>query len=204
MKHKNINFLSAYSLMLVLLGGCSTAVPEPSIKTISLDGIKLVSSTAASSSFLVSKKESIYSFCQQPTPDVGFDSSEASNFSISLVGSGSDSEGTESSVSDPELIGRTPTVLMTRELFYRLCEFSKNTNLKQADAITLYNKTLDTVSKAWMIEAGQTTVTVGETLSSTETLSNSASTEISSKSEQTETDTHSETNTLNKTNGSGD
>ena len=62
-----------------------------------------------------------------------------------------------------EMVGRTPAVLMARELFFRLCEFSRNHDLTKNDAMALYRKTLDAVKEVWQTEARKTTVNIGET-----------------------------------------
>ena len=59
--------------------------------------------------------------------------------------------------------GRTPAVLMTREWFFRSCEFSRNYNLTKQEAYQLYLKTLAAVMAGWGKEAAQTTVNIGDT-----------------------------------------
>ena len=66
--------------------------------------------------------------------------------------------------SETEMVGRTQTVLMSRELFFRTCEFSVNYNLNKKEATDLFNKTLDTVISLATIQANNTTITVGDTV----------------------------------------
>lgn len=84
------------------------------------------------------------------------------------------------------MAGRTPAILMTRELFFRACEFSQNYKLNKDEALTLYNKTLDTIATVWATEAGNTTVTIGDTVSSTSTVGVSASNSDTITSSDTE------------------
>jgi hypothetical protein len=57
--------------------------------------------------------------------------------------------------------GRSPAVLITRELFYRLCETYTNFNLTKEEALPLFQKVLDLVGKGWTAEAAKTAVSIG-------------------------------------------
>ena len=85
--------------------------------------------------------------------------------SLSFLNFGSGSDGTQQSEdsAETELTGRTPGVLMTRELFFRLCEFSRNYDLTKEEAKALYVQTLQTVSGGWNNEIGNTSIKIGET-----------------------------------------
>ncbi len=65
------------------------------------------------------------------------------------------------------MAGRTPTVLMAREPFFRTGEISRNHKLEKKQALELCRETLAALTKVWTIEAGNTTVTVGDTLAIT-------------------------------------
>jgi len=97
------------------------------------------------------------------------------------------------------MAGRTPAVLMTRELFYRACEFSLNFGLTKQEALDLYNKTLDAVTQVWATEAGNTTVTVGDTVQTTSGVTIQATTTGEVSATETVTDTTSETSETDTT-----
>lgn len=154
------------------LGGCAQLY-EPTVRTSDVIPNKIISNTSSLSHVFVRDDTKHYFLCSQPQPDTGFDQAEAADFSIFGPGGG-DSSGESENSGEVELAGRTPGVLMTRELFYRACEFSQNYRLTKEEALTLYNKTLDTVSTVWATEAGNTTVTVGDTVENTSSTNQSS------------------------------
>ncbi len=157
-----------------ILGACSSIYePKPEVTPLGQDTV--VSNTASLSHVIIYNKKSNNYTCTQPPPDATFSQSEQGDVSVSLVsvGSGSDAGGESEGSQETELAGRTPTVLITRELLYRLCEFSKNHDLDKKDATALYTKTLEIVKSVWSIEAGETTVSIGDkvSVSATESVS---------------------------------
>jgi len=99
--------------------------------------------------------------------DTAYEHSEAGGLSVSLVSTGSsDSEASEfqDNAGEEELAGRTPAVLMTREIFYRACEFSTNYKLTKSEATQIFHAALKTVDNGWSNESENTTVTVGDTV----------------------------------------
>ena len=67
--------------------------------------------------------------------------------------------------------GRTPAVLMTRELFYRACELMMNAQLDKNESIQIFNNVLKTVGQGWEREGANTKVSVSDqsTVQSTNT-----------------------------------
>jgi hypothetical protein len=151
----------------LLLSACSSLYePKPQLTQV---GNETVISNTASLSHIISYDFSKDSrSCAHPAPDAAFDQGESSGFSISLVsfGGGTDAGKQADNSAEVEMAGRTPAVLITRELFYRLCEFSKNQQLDKAEAKDLYVQTLGAIKNVWAIEAGKTTVKIGETAAS--------------------------------------
>ena len=155
--------LCASALLMNLVLGCaSTAVLVPSQLYLEKDSMTAV--TAGLSQTFFRSKQSGYRICSQPMPDAAFDQSEGGSVSVSMIGTGSESGSEDEGSTDAEMAGRTPAVLIAREMFYRACEFSTNFDLSEDQATQLYLKTLDAVSQGWAIEAGQTTVTIGDTV----------------------------------------
>lgn len=191
---------------LVAVSACA-GVYEPTPKIEKIEDAWLISNTAALSNTIVRTPQSTITTCTAPPPDAAFDQSEEADINISLVsvgsGSDSDAEGESEASQETELAGRTPAVLLSRELFYRTCEFSQNYRLDKAEALKLYNRTLDIVEKNWAVEAGQTTVTIGDSVTTSQgaTISNTVSqTEsqtgtTSATSSETTSDTSSESST---------
>ena len=99
-------------------------------------------------------------------PDAAFDQTKDKNFNFSVIGRNSEGGNDASGSVNAEMEGRTPGVLMAREMFYRACEFTSNFDLSKDQAMEVYLKTLDAVSQGWAIEAGNTSVTVGDSIAS--------------------------------------
>ena len=95
--------------------------------------------------------------CTMPQPDATFSVTTEEGMGLSIG-----SEEAPMGSSEAEMVGRTPTVLMSRELFFRTCEFAVNYNLSKKEATDLFNKTLDTVISLATIQANKTTITVGD------------------------------------------
>ncbi len=95
--------------------------------------------------------------CTMPQPDATFSATTEEGLGLAIG-----SEETTMGSSEAEMVGRTPTVLMSRELFFRTCEFAVNYNLSKKEATDLFNKTLDTVISLATIQANKTTITVGD------------------------------------------
>lgn len=184
----------------VLVAGCSD-IYEPTPKVTQVDSGWVISNTASLANTVVTHDKSDIYTCQQTAPDATFDQGEAADTSFSLVsiGTGGDSGGGGESESSEgvEMAGRTPAVLIAREMFYRTCEFSQNYKLPVDQALKLYQKTMDTVAKAWLVEAGQTTVTIGDTVATTQgtTVSTTGTTALSDTSTQSNTTSQSESDT---------
>ena len=102
--------------------------------------------------------------CTMPQPDATFSVTTEEGLGLAIG-----SEEATMGSSEAEMVGRTPTVLMSRELFFRTCEFAVNYNLSKKEATDLFNKTLDTVISLATIQANNTTVTVGDTVATATT-----------------------------------
>ena len=152
------------------LAGC-TEFYEPTPKVTKVQDTWIISGTAALSDTFVRTAGSKTYSCTEPPPDSAFNQGDSADLNISVVaiggGGDSSSDGVSESSEETELTGRTPGLLISRELFFRACEFSHNFNLTKAEALALYNKTLDIVDKNWATEAAQTTVTIGDTITTT-------------------------------------
>ena len=153
----------------LLLGGCSDLYePKPHVTSLKDDAV--LSSTASITNTFILDRKTPFVTCSQPAPDATFNQAEEGDVSFSLISFGSGREpGAETEQSqEAELVGRSPTVLITRELFFRLCEFGRNYGLNKEEAKDFYKQTLEAVKAAWGVEAGNTSVKIGETLTTEE------------------------------------
>lgn len=158
--------------VLALLSGC-TSLEYPVPKQSTLDNNHILTTTSGQGQIYVMQRDNNHYLCSLPHPDAAFDQKDGGNIDISLISTGGErGAGTNEDSEEVELAGRTPSVLMTRELFFRACEFSSNYQLSKDEAKALYMKTLDGVLANWAIEAGHTTVKIGDTVDNQATISN--------------------------------
>ncbi len=104
--------------------------------------------------------------CAEPSPDAAVSVSDGGSLGVQLVSLGGNvdrSGGAEDATQETELTGRTPALLISRELLYRACELNINHPLSTQQALQLHHQTLAIIAKVWQTEAANTTVTIGET-----------------------------------------
>ncbi len=164
-----MNRIIAISLLSLTLAGCGNLYePKPQITLLKDDAV--VSSTASISNTFILDRKTPFVTCSQGQPDAAFNQGEEGDVSFSLInfGGGSDSGAEAEKSEETEMVGRTPAVLLTRELFFRLCEFSRNYGLDKEEAKAFFQKTIDIVQATWSVEAGNTTVKIGDSLTTTD------------------------------------
>ena len=105
--------------------------------------------------------------CTQSMPDAAYDQGDDADISYSLIDASSDQISGQDDSNEIEMTGRTPVLLMAREMFYRACEFSGNYDLNKQEALNLYQATLKTIGNVWATEAQNTTITIGDSVKDT-------------------------------------
>ncbi len=149
----------------LLVSGCSS-VYAPIPHQVALQSDTALASTAViNHTFIRSKNDNIL-VCSQNSADAAFDQGSNESLNASLPTGSSEGIGNQSSADDVEMSGRTPSLLMARELMYRSCEFAANYNLNKEDAQALYEKTLNLIGTVWATEAGNTTISISDALKS--------------------------------------
>jgi hypothetical protein len=123
--------------------GCSVTPPKPSI-TDSLGGVKVYSTTSAMQSSFVKSRNSGEHFCDSRMSDVADTESASVGLGASIIGK-SESINEGASRGALALGGRSPAVLITREVMYRTCEMVMNLDLNKKEALDLYIQTLNLV-----------------------------------------------------------
>ena len=190
--HK-LSSISSFAVIIILLSGCASDKQlAPSHLEINRNSlVEVTGSTAGLSQTYFVRKDSGYWVCNQPMPDAAFDQTKDKSFNFSVIGRNSEGGNDASGSVNAEMAGRTPGVLIAREMFYRACEFTSNSDLSKDQAMEVYLKTLDAVSQGWAIEAGNTSVTVGDSIVSQSgiTVSDGMSTSNSAVQNQTTDET---------------
>lgn len=101
----------------------------------------MIAAPAGHVSLMIKSKTSDERICGGRMPDAIMDSSGGVSLPIKGVGVGTTN-------TDLALGGRNPQVLIVRELLYRLCEISLNSELAPKEVVELYKDTLPLVSMA--------------------------------------------------------
>ena len=149
-----------------LTSACSS-IEAPSPETFNITANSSISVTAGTSQTFVRSQSANYKLCSQPMPDVAYDKGDDADINYSFINTSSDQVSAQDNSDEVEMAGRTPAILMAREMFYRTCEFSTNFGLNKQEALSLYQQTLKTIGNVWASEAQNTTVTVGDTIQDT-------------------------------------
>jgi hypothetical protein len=150
--------------LLAFAAGCSTLEPKAVIAPLGSEpDHHVITKTASLATTLVVPRNTKYFLCASPPPDALFTQAENVGLSISMLnfGRGTD-DSVEESSAEEEMAGRTPAVVLARELLYRFCEFQLNQQLTRDQAIELYRQNLSIIREIAIQEASNTRVTIGE------------------------------------------
>jgi len=170
----------------LVAGGC--AIEPPHAQVAQLEAGTIVSTTAGASNAFVhdvaNHETSSHTgrfLCVEPPPDAAFSSAEGMELTVTLIGTASsEAAGMQDEIREIELAGRTPAVLLARELLFRNCEFASNFRLSKDEALALHERTLSAIVANWAVEAANTNVSVGDTVADTTsiTIADSADTSL--------------------------
>jgi hypothetical protein len=177
-KHKFIYF----SPIIFFLGACSSVYDNSSNFVNLNDQVSMLEKSPSRSNDYLFSQNSKYRVCSAPPPDAGFSQSEGGNFNFTLInlGSGPEAGSQDASSGDREMAGRTPAVILARELLYRTCELSVNYSLNKEEAQSLFQKTLSVINENWSKEASKTTVSIGDKTNFSEIVNKGINASISS------------------------
>ena len=136
-------------LIIIAIGSsiisCSNMRPLE-VKYQSIEGSGFYSTSAATKSSIVRQKGDNNIVCAEPAPDATFDMEDNSSLDMSLMNIGNkEAEGTSDSEVEAGLGGRSVNVLLTREMYFRMCEFFANTNIQDSLKIEIYKMTLQSI-----------------------------------------------------------
>lgn len=150
--------------------GCTSAY-EPKPVEVKLDGPKLISNTASVKNTFIMDGDSPLIVCAEPPPDAAFNQNTDLDITVALIAAGGDKGGDDDEGSEEsEMAGRSPGVLLARELLYRFCEFSRNYKVDKDVAIELYKQNLDIIREVGNKEAEHTAVKIADTVTNSDTI----------------------------------
>lgn len=135
-------------LLVLVAAGCG--LPQRHIELVGVDStMQVVSIPAELRNAYVVSPGSGPRFCSEPVPDVTLAStSELSGTVKALSATGQSIDATAAAnfaTSVVELAGRNATVLLARDLLFRICMMQLSGSIDQATAITLFDRVADLV-----------------------------------------------------------
>jgi len=166
-----LNFLRFLGMILLLsISGCSTLDPlfssDKKVRDHHLydrHGIDIIVEEASLKATIMKDKDSFERICRTPNSD--FASGQTRGVSLG-IGHGP-AIGTSSGAMIDSLGGRSPSVLITRELMYRACELTLNLQANSDLSKEIYWRFLTTIELAIEKQTGTGTQSGGITSSST-------------------------------------
>ena len=126
-----------------LITGCTTKT-ELYVTEVDRSGIDMIVMEDEAKVTYLKSTNSIEKFCASRETDSSKTSEQGISLGMSVVGK-EDQVGEESGTGAVGLGGRSPAVLITRELMFRACELSMNLNTNKEDSIKIYKMFLDSI-----------------------------------------------------------
>ena len=152
-------FVGAAALLLV--SGCAANPFDSAVSVNRVDGLDFITRNPELDMVVASDENSTGQFCMSPETDAV--PTQAVGFALNYSGQGSASDTSGDGAA--ALGGRSESVLITREILYRTCEFILNHDLNQAQAIALYQQALSTAQAISTSNTMTGTTAVDETAS---------------------------------------
>lgn len=132
-------------LLTTTLSACSLNSTDLNHARSENNDIEVYSTTAGMRGILLRKKTAEMVYCAEPQPDAAVSESLSENISASQAATSNESEGASESEREESLGGRSVNVLITREIFYRTCEFLANTQLGDEAKLHVFKASLQTI-----------------------------------------------------------
>lgn len=159
--------ISLSVFFLLLLNGCGTLGSKSSSTIYDRKGVDVFVEPSTGISYLLTDEGTHDQFCMAPPPDLSDVKGSSDSLSVKGVAVTNDT-----ALSVATLGGRSPAVLISREIMYRTCELYVNLKMTKQETILLFRDSLDRVmdvTKAQIARGTQTQISTntGTTPSST-------------------------------------
>ncbi len=142
-----------------LLLGCTVKISKPMV--LEREDISTISNTSDLQMTFMKEHGNENLYCGSRQSDVADVRSVGASLGASTLGEvGNLGEG--SSEGALSLGGRSPSVLIVREMLYRACELSMNLNADAKTTIEIYSKFLDSIEKITQTQTGAGAAAVGQ------------------------------------------
>ncbi len=143
---------------------CTAKTPDP--KVLERDNVSAIANTADLQMTFIKKHGEIDRYCGPRQSDIADTRSSGATLGGSALGdAGNVGEG--SSEGALSLGGRSPSVLIVREMLYRACELSMNLNTDTKTTIEIYSKFLESIEKITATQTGTGVVALGQKANTT-------------------------------------
>lgn len=131
----------------LMLSGCGAIKPPPEGKLFERGGVSMIVIPGGSRETYFSDPSSLERHCRAPSPDVSLTASEGVALNVPSPAGKGVGLNEDASTGALGLGGRSPAVLISRELLYRACELSNNLNLPPDQALKLFRDAMDVIVK---------------------------------------------------------
>lgn len=185
---KKLNILLTVVASMFFLG-CVSQTSEP--KIIERNDLSAVTNTADLQITFLKKHGAIERYCGSRQSDVADTSSSGVTFGAGAMGdTGNIGEG--SSEGALSLGGRSPSVLIVREMLYRACELSMNLNTDTKTTLEIYSTFLESIEKITAQQTGAGVTSIGQKANKTVNMTESGTKPLSSTTKSSDEDDTSE------------
>ena len=128
-----------------------------------------VTSSAETSTTYLKAEGDKHQFCAGVSPDATYSERSSAGFSLSFLnfgGSPSNDVVSEENSGD-EMVGRTPALLLAREILYRSCEMAKNAGLNSQQQMDMFLQSMQTAAEILKNETAKTSISISTQFVST-------------------------------------
>jgi hypothetical protein len=148
-------------LPVLALSACAQP-PRAIISQVDPDQRSFVTSSAETTTTYLNAEGDAHQFCAGVSPDATYSESSSGGFSLSFLnfGGAPSNEVISEENSGDEMVGRTPALLLAREILYRACEMSKNAGLSSEQQIDIFLRTMETASAILQNETAKTSISI--------------------------------------------
>lgn len=159
---------------MAFISGCSLmSTPGSDVETLyERNGTDIILIPASYREAYFTKPASGERHCRAPDPDFTVQSSEGVSLSDALASTASESVSLGGGQAAMSLGGRSPDLLITRELMYRACELASNINADEDTTIKIYTQFLKTIENISQSQTGNGTSSATDNISENSTDTN--------------------------------
>lgn len=143
---------TTYFAVALVVAGCGSFGFKNTTTVYDRQGIDVIIEPTTGTSFVLTDEKIRDQFCMAPPPDLNDSKNSSGSLSVKGV---SLSEGTGTSMTG--LGGRSPAVLISREIMYRTCELYVNGRMTKEESISLFKSSLNLVVEVAKAQIAQGT-----------------------------------------------